>query len=226
MTNPISGGTCKLGTIQSPIDIKGATPANLPPIQFNYKASTLRIVDTGHTIQVNFDPGNTIAVAGETYELKQFQFHQPSEEKINGKGADMVVHLVHTNAAGKYAVVAVLLRRISTVPAIKDATKPPEQLRGAPRLLEPVFSNIPHETEHVVVTNLTINPADLLPVNRGYYTYQGSLTTPPCSEQVTWFVMKNLSGITGEQYNEFTAVYKNNSRPVQPLNGRTIEVSQ
>ena len=104
-----SFATCKLGKLQSPIDIRGAKPADLPAIKFDYKPSPLKIIDNGHTIQVNYAPGSSIDVGGARYELVQFHFHKPSEEKIDGKPHAMVVHLVHKGADGKLAVVAVLL---------------------------------------------------------------------------------------------------------------------
>src|SRR5215831_16166825 len=103
--------TCRDGHRQSPIDIRSPQKSDLPPIQFDYKASPLRVVDNGHTVMINYDPGSFISVDGKKYALKQFHFHRPSEEKIDGKTYDMVVHLVHTDEAGKLAVVAVLLEK-------------------------------------------------------------------------------------------------------------------
>jgi carbonic anhydrase len=123
-------GTCKLGGLQSPIDIRSAKVANLPAIKFDYKPAPLKIIDNGHTIQVNYAPGSSIDVGGARYELVQFHFHRPSEEKINGKAHAMVVHLVHRDAAGKLAVVAVLLDK-----------------GGASELIDTLWKNIPKEKE-------------------------------------------------------------------------------
>ena len=180
-------GACKLGKLQSPIDIRGAKAADLPAIKFDYKPSALKIIDNGHTIQVNYAPGSSIDVGGARYELLQFHFHRPSEEKINGKSYAMVAHLVHRNAAGKLAVVAVLLDK-----------------GGASELIDSLWKNIPREKEkETAVAGVTIDAAKLLPENKAYYTFQGSLTTPPCSEGVTWLVLKSPLKIADGQIAAF-----------------------
>jgi len=200
-------GTCKLGKLQSPIDIRGAKAADLPAIKFDYKPSALKIIDNGHTIQVNYAPGSSIDVGGVRYELLQFHFHRPSEEKIDGKAHAMVAHLVHKNSAGKLAVVAVLLDQ-----------------GGASELIDSLWKNLPKEKEKEnVADNVTVDVAKLLPENKGYYTFQGSLTTPPCSEDVTWFVLKSPLKIADSQIAAFAKIYPLNARPVQPLNGRIIQ---
>src|SRR6185295_13578465 len=166
--------SCQLGKVQSPIDIRGAKAADLPAIKFDYKPAPLKVIDNGHTIQVNYAPGSTIDVGGTRYELVQFHFHKPSEEKIDGKAHAMVAHLVHKNAEGKLAVVAVLLDQ-----------------GGGSEVIDAVWKNLPKEKEkEVAAAGTTIDVAKLLPENRGYYTFEGSLTTPPCSEGVKWFVLK------------------------------------
>ena len=200
-------GTCKLGKLQSPIDIRGAKAADLPPIKFDYKPSPLKIIDNGHTIQVNYAPGSWIDVGGARYELLQFHFHRPSEEKIDGKAHAMVAHLVHKNSEGKLAVVAVLLDK-----------------GGASELIDSLWKNLPKEKEkESVADNVTIDAAKLLPANQGYYTFKGSLTTPPCSEDVTWLVLKSPLKIADSQIATFARIYPLNARPVQPLNGRIIQ---
>jgi carbonic anhydrase len=200
-------GACKLGKLQSPIDIRGAKAADLPAIKFDYKPSALKIIDNGHSIQVNYAPGSSIDVGGARYELLQFHFHRPSEEKIDGKSFAMVAHLVHKNSAGKLAVVAVLLDK-----------------GGASELIDSLWKNIPKEKEkETAVANVTIDAAKLLPESKGYYTYQGSLTTPPCSEGVTWLVLKTPLKLADGQIAAFAKIYPLNARPVQPVNGRTIQ---
>ena len=202
--------SCKLGKLQSPIDIVGAKPVKLSPIKFNYKPSPLKIIDNGHTIQVNYDPGSFIVVGGVRYELVQFHFHHPSEEKIDGKAHEMVAHLVHKNAEGKLAVVAVLIDK-----------------GGASELVGTLWKNIPKEKEkEATVDGVTIDVTQLLPENKDYYTFQGSLTTPPCSEGVTWFVLRNPVSVTADQVARFAALYPMNARPVQPLNGREVKASR
>ena len=202
--------SCQLGKLQSPIDIRGAKPAKLPPIKFNYQPSALSIIDNGHTIQVNYAPGSFIVVGGVRWELVQFHFHHPSEEKIDGKAHDMVAHLVHKNAEGKLAVVAVLIDK-----------------GGANELVQTLWKNIPHEKgKEVAVASTSIDVTKLLPENKDYYTFQGSLTTPPCSEGVTWFVLKAPVKVADGEVAAFAKIYPLNARPVQPLNGRTIETTQ
>ncbi|HWC20336.1 MAG TPA: carbonic anhydrase family protein, partial [Terriglobales bacterium] len=116
--NP-ENATCKLGQLQSPIDIRNTKKAPLPALAFEYKPSALRITNNGHTIQVNYDPGSFVVVGDKRYQLQEFHFHHPSEERIEGKAYEMVVHLVHTDGEGHLAVVAVLLRNGGTNPAIQ-----------------------------------------------------------------------------------------------------------
>jgi len=204
--------SCALGKIQSPIDIRDAVAkkTDLPAINFDYKAATLKIIDNGHTIQINYAPGSFITVDGKQYELVQFHFHKPSEEKLNGKSYDMVAHLVHKDSDGKLAVVAVLLAK-----------------GGANSLIKTLWDNLPKKKEtETVVDAVQINVADLLPKDRAYYTFTGSLTTPPCSEGVTWFVLRNPTSISADEIARFAKAYPMNARPVQPLNGREVRASK
>jgi carbonic anhydrase len=203
---------------QSPVDITNSQPAPLPAIEFHYQSSPLFITNNGHTIQIDYPvnetPANTITIGGEEYTLRQFHFHQPSEEKIQGHGTDMVVHLVHQRGEGVYmrlAVVAVLLRGGSANP-----------------LIDTLWQHIPNDVTHepVKVPDVNINAADLLPANRGYFTYLGSLTTPPCTEIVTWYILKATTPLSPQQIETFKKHYSNNVRPVQPLDGRTVEQTQ
>jgi carbonic anhydrase len=205
-------GVCGVGKTQSPIDIRDAdVKSGAPPaVVFDYKPSALKIVDNGHTVQVDYAPGSFIVVDGQRYELVQFHFHKPSEEKINGKPAAMVAHLVHRSAEGKLAVVAVLL-------------KP-----GQPnKLVETLWKNLPREKEKPAARDdVRIDAADLLPANKAaYYTFTGSLTTPPCSEGVTWFVMKSPTSVSNTEVTRFAQIYPMNARPTQPLNGREIRAT-
>ena len=199
--------TCGVGTTQSPIDIRDESvqKSDLPSIEFRYKPSKLKIVDNGHTIQVNYEPGSSITVGDKQYELVQFHFHKPSEEEVNGKSYDMVAHLVHRDAAGNLAVVAVLLSAGDKANSLIDA----------------LWGNLPKTKEaEAVVDSVTIDAKDLLPANHAYYTFVGSLTTPPCSEGVTWFVLQHPTGVSNDEVARFAKLYPNNARPVQALNGR------
>jgi carbonic anhydrase len=202
--------TCKTGEHQTPIDIKDAKrDSTLPPIQFDYKPSPLKIINNGHTIRINYAPGSSITINGKTFPLTQFHFHKPSEEEIAGKKFDMVIHLVHERSDGA-AAVAVLLKSGGGNPAIQK-----------------LWANLPKtEGNEMEVANLTINAADLLPVDRNYYTFDGSLTTPPCSEGVEWFVLKTPVELSAAQIAAFAKFYQMNARPIQPPNGREVRESE
>jgi carbonic anhydrase len=201
-----SYANCSMGHTQSPINITGAKESDLPALKFDYNAVPLNIIDNGHTIQVNYAPGSSLTVGDKTYTLKQFHFHHPSEEHVNGHGYDMVAHLVHSDAEGHLAVVAVLLHQGS-----------------ASSFIDTVWGNIPKEKEKAVdVSSVSLNVKDLLPANHGYYTFSGSLTTPPCSEGVTWFVLKTPVTLSASQLAEFAKLYPRDARPIQPVNGREI----
>jgi carbonic anhydrase len=202
--------SCALGKEQSPIDIRNAVHAKLEPIKFDYHPTPLHIIDNGHAIQVNYAPGSSITVGDQRYELVQFHFHNPSEEKINGKSYPMVAHLVHKNSDGALAVVAVLLKQGQQNALVKT-----------------LWTNLPPEKDkEKVAENTSINAARLIPANHAYYTFTGSLTTPPCSEGVTWFVLVSPMQVSETQVARFGKIYSGNARPVQPLNGRTVQMSQ
>jgi carbonic anhydrase len=197
---------CKTGHHQSPIDIRNPQKADLPTITFDYKPSPLHIIDNGHTIMINYAPGSSIRVGEKQYTLKQFHFHRPSEEKINGKAYDMVAHLVHADQDGNLAVVAVLLEKGDNNPLIRE-----------------LWNDLPKEKEkEELLDTITINVANLLPADTGYYTFSGSLTTPPCSENVTWFVLKHPVAITAEEVEQFAKLYRHDARPTQPLFDRVV----
>lgn len=197
---------CKVGHRQSPIDIRNAKKADLPPIVFQYKSSQLDIIDNGHTVMIKVAPGSFIRVGDKQYELKQFHFHRPSEEKVNGKTYDMVVHLVHADAQGNLAVVAVLL-----------------QAGAENQLAHELWSAVPAEKDKEVVReDIKIDANGILPAEKGYYTFQGSLTTPPCSEGVTWFVLKQPVTISSTGIEQFSHLYRHDARPTQPVYDREI----
>jgi carbonic anhydrase len=199
---------CANGQRQSPIDIRGGIAVDLEPIRFDYRPSAFSVIDNGHTVQVNVEPGNAITITGRRYELVQFHFHRPSEERINGRQYDMVAHLVHKDSDGRLAVVAVLLDRGS-----------------AQAIVQAVWNNLPLEKGDEVRAGTRIDLAQLLPEDRRYYTYMGSLTTPPCSEGVLWMVMKQPVPISPEQVAIFSRLYPMNARPIQQADGRLIKES-
>jgi len=204
-----SFANCKTGKRQSPIDIKGAKKdATLAPLQIDYQPSPLKIVDNGHTIKIDYAAGSSVTVGGKTYPLTQFHFHKPSEEEIAGKKYAMVIHLVHELPDG--AVVVALL--------VKSGGENP--------LIQTLWANLPKtEGKENEVAGVTINAADLLPADRNYYNFDGSLTIPPCGEGVNWFVMKTPIEMSAAQIAVFAKHYPMNARPIQPTNGREIKES-
>ena len=198
---------CDSGNRQSPIDIHDGFKVDLESIKFDYKPSAVEVIDNGHTVQVNVSGSNSITVMGRTYELVQFHFHRPAEERINGKGFEMVVHLVHKDIDGKLAVVAVMIER--------------GKLQN---LIQSVWNNLPLEKNDPVATS-AMDIGQILPARREYYTFMGSLTTPPCSEGVLWMVMKEPVQASAEQIAIFSRLYPMNARPLQAAAGRMIKES-
>jgi carbonic anhydrase len=199
---------CKVGRRQSPIDIKDAKDqADLAPIRFDYKLSPLKIINNGHTVRVNYEPGSSITINGIALPLTQFHFHHRSETEIDGQKYDLELHLVHEDpAAGRAAVVAVLIKNGS-----ENA------------LLRQLLSQVPQKIGEVVEKKkIVINAADFLPADQNYYVFDGSLTTPPCSEPVKWYVLKTTIEASPSQIAAFAKLYPDNARPVQPLNGREV----
>lgn len=198
---------CAKGQTQSPINIVGGGQAGAPNLEFNYKPSDLRVINNGHTIQVNYAAGSQILVDGQPYDLLQFHFHTPSEELINGRAFDMVIHLVHKNKAGQLAVVGVLLKQ------------------GAEQAgLSSIWPNLPPSAgPEQIFPTVKVDANKLLPADKKrYFAFAGSLTTPPCSEGVRWFVMKNPVTLSAAQFKRFTDIYSYNARPVQPIYKRVI----
>lgn len=200
--------TCANGKRQSPIDIREGLKLQLEPVQFAYGSTSLSVIDNGHTVQVNVGEGNSIEVGGRRYDLLQFHFHRPSEERIDGRQFDMVVHLVHKDIDGRLAVVAVLLNRGAAQP-----------------LIQTVWNNLPLEKGEPQPVRTPVDLNALLPAERQYYTYMGSLTTPPCTEGVLWMVMKTPVQVSAEQIGIFSRLYPMNARPVQAAGGRMIKES-
>lgn len=200
---------CERGTEQSPIDIRTSQikhDGKASDLDFAYHSVPLKVVNNGHTVQVDEAGAGTLTVGGHAYTLAQFHFHTPSEETIDGQHYDMVAHYVHKDAEGHLAVVAVLF-------------KEGQENAG----LSSVFANMPvaagpmHDIEGV-----SFNPNDLLPANHGYFHFMGSLTTPPCSEGVSWYVLETPVEASHAQIELLHKLYNHNNRPVQPVNAREI----
>lgn len=200
---------CGNGQRQSPIDIRGGLAVDLEPVKFSYQPSPFGVIDNGHTVQANIAPGNHIEVGGKRFELVQFHFHRPSEERIDGRQFEMSMHLVHKDDQGRLAVVAVLLDRGQPQPAVQK-----------------VWNNLPLEKGEELAARVPLELAELLPTDRRYFTYMGSLTTPPCSEGVQWVVMRQPVTLSPEQIDLFARIYPMNARPLQQASGRRILQSQ
>ena len=196
---------CAIGEEQSPIDLAAGRSAGPIPIEFDYRRTRIAVENTGHTIQVNPAPGNAILLNGVRFDLLQFHFHHPSEHTVDGNQLKLEMHLVHRNDGGSLAVVGVLFKEGPS----NDA-------------LAPIWANLPPEpaASHVVPGELDLG--SLLPVTRTTWRYQGSLTTPPCTEGVQWIILTEPNTMSAEQITAFGAIYPNNSRPVQPLGKRVL----
>ena len=198
--------TCALGTEQTPIDLRDAIKARVGPPIIGYRKMPMTILNNGHTIQVNTPSGCELELSGTLYSLVQFHFHHPSEHLLAGKAQAMELHLVHKSATGSLAVVGVFI-------------EPGGENRG----LAPIWAAMPvNETPARLVDGVTIDPASLLPKARGYYRYMGSLTTPPCSEGLTWTVFRTPIEASPEQIRQFATLFPHNARPVQSLNRRFL----
>ena len=198
---------CGEGQKQSPINIVGAIDGNLPELAFNYAATALELVNNGHTIKVEHAAGSSIRVGGDEYRLLQFHFHSTSENAIEGKLFPLEAHLVHANAAGKLAVVGVMFDQGAANP-----------------LLEKLWRYTPSKANSTMSVASSVSVTDLLPSNTDYYTFTGSLTTPPCTEGVRWMVLKQPVTLSKQQLEKFSGFFggHDTNRPVQPLYGRTI----
>ena len=198
--------TCGTGRRQSPIDIVNPIPKVLSPLEIHYEPIALNIINNGHAIQVNMDPGSYIVLDGVRYDLLQFHFHTLSEHTVDDEYSVMEMHLVHKSQEDDLAVIGVWM----------DEGR-------ANQALDPIWAHMPPdagpEQHH---QDVRVNPADLLPASQQTYRYSGSLTTPPCSEEVKWVMMVESIAVSADQVKAFARVFPSNNRPVQPLNGREV----
>ncbi|MBE9563445.1 MAG: carbonic anhydrase family protein, partial [Proteobacteria bacterium] len=197
---------CDSGKQHSPIDIATSTKADLPPLQFNYSSFPLAIINNGHTIGIETKGAGSLTIGNDSYNILGFHSHSPTEGAIDGKHADMVMHLVHKSEAGKIAVVAVYFNKGEANP-----------------LITTLWNVMPKQVGEVQHHNdIKIDIKQILPEDSNYYTYAGSFTTPPCTEGVKWIVLKQQVTISAEQLAQYNALYSDNVRPVQPLNERKV----
>lgn len=205
---------CNRGKEQSPIDIRMPRKARLPPLEFEYKNEPVRyVINNGHTIRVNYHDapgtGSFLVMGGRRYQLTQFHFHHPSEERVDGKRYEMVLHLMHKGGDGQVVGVAVFLKIGRANPTVQQ-----------------VLDHMPAAEGQLAVPGVEIDPAAMLPHDTGYYMYMGSVTAPPCTEGVRWIVLKTPVEISAAQAKAFARLYPDDARPAQPLNGRVVEESE
>jgi carbonic anhydrase len=215
--------SCNAGKEQSPIDIEASEKTALPALHFESRNGPLKyLMNNGYTIRVNYHDaagtGNLLSVGDQTFQLMQLHFHHPSEEFIHGKAYDMVAHLMYQSSDGKVAGVAVLLKAGKANETIQRIWE------HMPTTESKVLPDFSHQEE--MIPGVEINPAGLLPNDVSYYTYMGSVTAPPCTEGVRWFVLKTPVDISREQISAFAKLYPHDARPIQPLNGRVVKESQ
>jgi carbonic anhydrase len=196
---------CASGQAQSPIDLSDAVRRTSPDLEFHYKPSHLNELNNGHTIQLNYDAGSSISVGGVRYDLVQVHFHIPSEHTVGGKAFAAEAHLVHKSADGHLAVIGVLIDR-------GPASHP----------LAPVWAHLPATEGPVHHERGSLDAAGLLPAKHAAWRYEGSLTTPPCTEGVHWFVMETPMTLSDEQLERLRAILHSNNRPVQPRHERNV----
>ncbi len=203
---------CSQGHEQSPVDIRGAhLNKALRPIEFHYIAGPVALENSGHTIVAHVDPGSYIVAGGVRYDLVSFDFHHPSEEAVKGKLSDMEVHLMHKSADGKIVIVAVRL--------IEDISSPNAVLAS----LWPHLPTAAGATQKVADM---VSAGGLLPADQGYWTFTGSIDTPPCTEGVRWFVFEQELSVSRSQLRTFAAMFPVNTRPLQDPHGRRIEANE
>ena len=197
---------CSAGKNQSPVNITGAIDGNLPELSISYQPGGSEVINNGHTIQVNYLPGSFITVDGTDYELRQFHFHSPSENLIESQQYPMEVHFVHTDVNANLAVLAVMFSRGEENPALKT-----------------IWQTMSEEVNSAATLMHQVSAGELIPEDRSYFRFNGSLTTPPCSEGVTWIVLQHTDDASDAQLNAFLqTLHHTNNRPVQPLNARVV----
>jgi len=204
--------TCSQGHEQAPLDIRGAhLNKALAPIEFHYLSGPMRLENNGHTVVVRVNPGSYIVVGGVRYDLVEFDFHHPSEQAVKGKLTDMDVHLLHRSADGKQAVLVVRLN---------------EDISSPNAVLAALWPHLPRTAGATDKVTDEVNAGGLLPADRGYWTYQGSLSVPPCTEGVRWFVFEQELTLSRDQLRTFAALFKVNTRSSQDGHGRRIEANE
>lgn len=194
--------TCATGQQESPVDLSGAIAADLGPLDLQWRTQPGRVFDTGHAIQVETSPGSSLAMGGKDYQLLQFHVHQPSEHLLDGRRYPLEIHFVHTGPDGTLGVVGVFAEAGTANPVLQAVL---EAAVAAPGADTP-----------------TLDLTAILPESRDYFRYEGSLTTPPCSETVDWALLAGAITVSDAQIEAFARLHPGNTRPLQPLNRRFL----
>lgn len=200
---------CAVGTRQSPIDLRETLRVDLEPIEFDYKPGGFSIIDTGRTVEVRLPAGSSLRVGQRRYQLRHLQFHRPGEFRVNGVQTAMGIHLIHQDEKGRYAVLGLLVQP-------GDSDHP---------VIQRLWGALPLERQQLDTVPSGLDLMALLPAARGYYSFMGSLTTPPCSEDVLWMVMREPVRLSAQQIEVFARLYPMNARPLQPAGGRIVKES-
>lgn len=199
--------TCAKGLSQSPINLSQTQQVAFTPLNFHYRSHRLEAVNSGNGVQILSPPGSALLVRGDAYDLEKFDFHVPGEHHFDGVTPAAEIHLIHRDGEGGYVIVAVPIR-------IGEREN---------RMLSRILDYLPMRGgERVRQRQVGINPIFLLPTDRSYYRYSGSLATPPCTEPVLWFVMREPLEVSHWQIQRIAQAVGTNARPVQPLNGRPV----
>jgi carbonic anhydrase len=199
------GGLCASGQRQSPVDLVGGLALELEPVVFHYQPVAFSVTDTGRTVQVDPAPGNALELQGRRWALHRITLHRPSEDSLDGRRFEMSVHLEHRDAEGQALVLSVLVGRGAAHP-----------------VLQTVFNHLPLERGRANAARVPLDLNALLPHDRRYLMYMGSLSVPPCTEDVLRVVLRHPVSASAEQIALFARLYPMNARPLQPLAGRRV----
>ncbi len=200
---------CSEGTKQSPVDITGYQKGDAPPLSFSFRRDAVEVVNDGKALSINYTKGNRLGLSERTYQLTSVRTHTPSEHTIDGQSFALELQLFHEQTFGDLAIVSFLYTLGDPDPVIQN-----------------IIDAAPDESGQSITEGLVLNAADYAPEDLGYYKYEGSLTTPPCTEPVDWFIMLEQGSVSQEQIDQVAALTGGgNNRPLQPLGDRSIAIS-
>jgi carbonic anhydrase len=198
---------CDRGQQQSPIALQAAAASDIPNLRLHYQPSPIQVTNNGRTLLVAYEPGSYLELEGQRFDLIQFHFHHPSEHRLGNQDYPMELHLVHSNASGDLAVIGVAI-----------------EAGAENQALSAIWENLIPAQTSLTDTDRTVDASLLLPPVATSYRYSGSLTTPPCSEAVQWIVMDHPIQLSPQQIEAFAALVPANNRPLQALNGRSLQL--